>query len=66
MIFCIVTCALLPRHLYCLFSEFDQFLAERAREADNLPDLNPNDRSQQQRGGRQMQKDDAENALFAL
>lgn len=43
-------------------SEFDQFLAERAREADNLPDANTAQRSNQRR----MQKDDQENALFAL
>jgi hypothetical protein len=46
-------------------TEFDRFLAERAREVDNLPDLdavtgngtNPR---------RQIRKDDADNALFAL
>lgn len=49
-------------------SEFDRFLAERAREGDNLPDMNPgqNQGRTNPRGGRQMQKDDGENALFAL
>ena len=47
---------------YILVVEFDRFLAERAREADGLPDANTAQRSNQRR----MQKDDQENALFAL
>ena len=47
-----------------LFAEFDKFLAERAKEAENLPELPSAGNSTNTR--RQMQKDDAENALFAL
>ena len=62
----IQNCLTLNVWLCFFFAEFDKFLAERAKEADNLPDLNPDQSSQQQRGGRQLQTDEAENALFAL
>jgi hypothetical protein len=42
-------------------AEFDRFLAERAKEAENLPDAAPNSGNR-----RQMQKDEQDSALFAL
>ncbi|XP_013401561.1 TOM1-like protein 2 isoform X2 [Lingula anatina] len=44
-------------------TEFDRFLAERARAAESLPDSNSGSTT---RSGRQLQKDETENALFAL
>ncbi|KAK2169905.1 hypothetical protein LSH36_6g13051 [Paralvinella palmiformis] len=49
-------------------SEFERFLAERAKAAETLPDVPGNTQQQQQSGrpGRQLQKDETENALFSL
>jgi len=49
-------------------SEFDDFLAQRAREGDQLPDINAtNSRAAGSRGGRQMATgDEQDNALFSL
>jgi len=43
-------------------------LAERAKAAETLPDVPGNTQQQQQSGrpGRQLQKDETENALFSL
>lgn len=56
---------------FCLFLEFDRFLASRAAAVDQLPDIPAATGTQQpQRGGnrptRQLQKEEEENTLFAL
>ena len=57
----------------CLYPEFDQFLEERVAAGEKLPERKPEtDASGRStapaasRNGRQMPKDDSENALFAL
>ena len=48
----------------CLFAEFDKFLAARAKEVEEQP---PSEGARgNTRGGRLMQKGDADNSLFAL
>lgn len=54
-------------YMYCVFSEFDSFLAERANAADTLPSISAATGGQQSRStNRKLQKDEEENPLFAL
>jgi len=50
---------------YLPFAEFDRFLADRAAVGESLPAAD-SDQSTGTGRGRQMRKDDSENALFAL
>ena len=55
-----ITCTIL-----FVFAEFDAFLAQRAQEADQLPDINAT--NSRPRGNRQMQSaEENDNTLFSL